>query len=701
MHIQNLTLENVKGVSGNFTLAPLTMIIGDNMVGKSAILAGLQLAVFGYLPHPRKEKMLPPMDLASTDKMSVMAVCSDGKSVEHHWFRSSLGSVTTKRIPDEPLAPAILMDAKSYFDLSAAKRTQFVFDCITLDGADPATLIADIANIRLEPHTADAEKALDGVLTTWRNNLYARNQTVPLITVQEWISNSIEAAKAKQLLAKQTVDRMAQTVRGLTELSVKNPADYDNDLATIDGQLQNCRTELANLQQERGRISGELTAFRNRSAQRSKAKEWADALPRGLAELEKVQATLAALEQQASVPFVRQECKKASSQAVEDITKQVGAQQDRLHQLQLKLQRAVNDVAVLKRQIHALAEKRDADLHRTSCPTCHRDWEPGWEQKIEDAYKAQSEPLFESVSKAEAIVTEHENSIRAEDTILSDLKQCLDEATRALASEQAEVAEHNNTILRLQNERMRLTNDIALHKEQIRTLEANIARCRENEQYLKDNPEESGADLTDQYLNVTSKISDANSHITELDMRRNQAVADRASLIRQMQAKTEHDIAVAEVSIWKASLEKALEFQQKMVDGAFGKLMGIANRFTDGILDAPLEYRDGDIGRMRQSRSVRDGATLSRWVPIDQFSGTEHAISYAGMCVALAAQADFKLVIVDELTRVRGARKRDIALRMKDLIDHSVIDQFVGVDVCEDDGSVPAHYRDFHIIHLK
>jgi hypothetical protein len=81
MHITNITIQNIRGVSGSWDIGPAAMIIADNFAGKSAVLSGIRLGVFGYLPHPRKDKTVPPIDLCSADDMSVSLTFDDGRSV--------------------------------------------------------------------------------------------------------------------------------------------------------------------------------------------------------------------------------------------------------------------------------------------------------------------------------------------------------------------------------------------------------------------------------------------------------------------------------------------------------------------------------------------------------------------------------------------------------------------------------------------
>ncbi len=50
MRIAKIELENVKGITIEHRLEPLTIITGRNGSGKTAVALGLKLGLIGYLP---------------------------------------------------------------------------------------------------------------------------------------------------------------------------------------------------------------------------------------------------------------------------------------------------------------------------------------------------------------------------------------------------------------------------------------------------------------------------------------------------------------------------------------------------------------------------------------------------------------------------------------------------------------------------
>jgi hypothetical protein len=115
--------------------------------------------------------------------------------------------------------------------------------------------------------------------------------------------------------------------------------------------------------------------------------------------------------------------------------------------------------------------------------------------------------------------------------------------------------------------------------------------------------------------------------------------------------------------------------QQKLVDGAINAILGTARKFTDGIMPGKLDYKDGELGYWA-------GAT---WVGHETFSGTEEALALTAFSVALAAESEVRLVMIDELGIADPATKRLIIERMVKLVDEGVIEQFCGADSNEVD----------------
>lgn len=119
---------------------------------------------------------------------------------------------------------------------------------------------------------------------------------------------------------------------------------------------------------------------------------------------------------------------------------------------------------------------------------------------------------------------------------------------------------------------------------------------------------------------------------------------------------------------------------------AFGKVLKLSAAFTDGLLNSPLEFRDGELGRRCAEADVHAGrvAPEGAWIPQQSFSGTESLLAMAGFSVALARLAPFKLVVLDELGRLTEARREAVAQRMVKLVADGTVHQVIMIDAAED-----------------
>lgn len=99
-----------------------------------------------------------------------------------------------------------------------------------------------------------------------------------------------------------------------------------------------------------------------------------------------------------------------------------------------------------------------------------------------------------------------------------------------------------------------------------------------------------------------------------------------------------------------------------------------ANEVTKGIITGELMVNDGELCL------VRDGHII----PHRTFSGTEKALAYAALSVALAQSSPIKLVLLDEMGRMDNEHRRDTLLRMLELVKAGKIDQFIGVDTTKE-----------------
>lgn len=147
-----------------------------------------------------------------------------------------------------------------------------------------------------------------------------------------------------------------------------------------------------------------------------------------------------------------------------------------------------------------------------------------------------------------------------------------------------------------------------------------------------------------------------------------QCAASLQSLAIKEQSAEERRKTEAELAVRKASLIELQAFRNNMVDAAFVPLLKTANTIAGPFLPAPLEYRNEELGMMRNGSWATD-ATLS---------GAEQAYVYVSLAVALAVDSPCKIVLMDCLGEIDDTVA--FLSHINELIGHGVIDQFVGCD---------------------
>lgn len=110
-----LSVLNIKGVTGQFNLTPITVIGRDNSKGKTALLSAIRLALMGYDPTLGK-RHIDTFNLASGESMAVIA---DGKAFRWEQKRAKVQATLPEGF--EP-APSTMLDLGSLFSATKEQR---------------------------------------------------------------------------------------------------------------------------------------------------------------------------------------------------------------------------------------------------------------------------------------------------------------------------------------------------------------------------------------------------------------------------------------------------------------------------------------------------------------------------------------------------------------------------------------------------
>jgi hypothetical protein len=113
--MKSLSLLNVKGVTGQFQLAPITIVTGSNSVGKTAILNAVTLALLGHIPALGKRPS-STFQLSSGPRMMV-----DADGTRFMWDQKKT-TVTFTEPEGWTAAPETMLDIHGLFSATKDQR---------------------------------------------------------------------------------------------------------------------------------------------------------------------------------------------------------------------------------------------------------------------------------------------------------------------------------------------------------------------------------------------------------------------------------------------------------------------------------------------------------------------------------------------------------------------------------------------------
>lgn len=197
-------------------------------------------------------------------------------------------------------------------------------------------------------------------------------------------------------------------------------------------------------------------------------------------------------------------------------------------------------------------------------------------------------------------------------------------------------------------------------------LDAELARKPEYEAVIAEQP--TAADHNTEILRIDNLALAKEQQIAQLNTTVQASIAAKAEEMRRREAVDELIKAKAEQEIGKLCLEAVKGFRDQLVAHAFGGILKLANSVAGAVLGIEIQYRENEIGYWKDAK----------WIGFDNFSESEHALTFAMISIALAIDSPCKIVIFDELARLTAGNLSKFLHCMKDLVRRGVITQFIG-----------------------
>lgn len=251
----SIKLKNIKGVTAEYKLFPVTIITGENGSGKSAILDGIISSLLGY--HPRLGKKHSELSRLCSALPASVEFGPNG------WTADAKGKVDV--IPSR--TPASMLDLADFFGKTARERTQIVLEASGARG--------DVSGvIELLPTVAvDAVSHLSGNPSEWFNSAIealsklSREAAADAKRSAEFITQSRKSlppqvANNPDELSELT-NKQASMMRKLAEAESTLRSDWDKQLAVLTNQSNIALKSLNSITDQKSSAFAELKALSN------------------------------------------------------------------------------------------------------------------------------------------------------------------------------------------------------------------------------------------------------------------------------------------------------------------------------------------------------------------------------------------------------------------------------------------------------
>lgn len=697
MKILSVSAQAFKGRDFTQEFAPVTLLCGDNFVGKSARIQALTLALCNYVPGVSSKPSELFERLASGNPMTV-TVFTDAFDLTRKYEERS-GKLKYTVIPngvaDDYVMPSMSLDPTEFFELSGPARTKAIFARVKSDlniDSIRNSVLSNVKNIKLDPHEALAEQAI-ALAVKELNEAFDQAKSEHL-NVQATVERIVSAFVEIKRLADQNAKRLAATVQGLTQVASTDPAaaaGVEQQLAQAREALEKANTEVGRLRGVGESLAKELASIAEKAVTVNQGELFAkiEQLSSRLADHKKVdhpgpfdlalyppgkdhEVSLAELAAKKAVLFTL-----SQENMTDELKLKLAAAR-----AQDRLTNAEKDVAPAGSEWQRLVKELAETESETTCSKCGQSLVALKGKVIallnERIIVAHSEMnrLMEIANNCKRLYGESfaaYSEVASSNQKIMDAKdgyRLLEQQTltiRAKIEQEAQAewnkASHNYTTAQAEINRLEKQISELRAKMEDRTAAEALAKLPELEQSLENARVE--------YRTASESSINAKSAVTDLEEKGRQLQRQRAEAQTRQRTVDESDRSRTEAQVMKLVCEFLAEMQGEIIKRAVGPLLDKCNTISEPILGRPLCYQDGEIGFIEKT---------GKFVGTKTMSGTELAMTFCAVSIALATESPIKLLILDELGRLDPARRLKLANHLCRLVRNGVLDQAILVD---------------------
>lgn len=623
MRLSKISATNLKGKSFEYDLAAITIFVGPNGTGKTAIREAIQLATNKYCPDLGKEPSAT-FQLSSSEQMTVKATAeSDG--VLYHSTQSWQDKAP--KYSGTPLVnnPPEMADIGVFFSMTGPQRASYVFSLVDPKeyGFDEKNIVRAVASISVESERAEKIKA--ELVEEVKLHIHEAAGE----SAQKWMTTLVADISERDKNA-------AADLRGMLNAQTAKAKRTDGDLFSesipddVTERLATARETLAEMEAKRIANAEEYKRIEKELAKIESSKITQPiVIPAG--DPEAIQAEIDKLTKERAAIVLDDEVSVKSFRAGDAVESCI----DELAKLDIECNKARKDLASIKTK-------------------CHECGHPLSKVGIAKQKKAINATLAAAIKAIEAKSRE-----------LKKLETASIEASaseKANSEREAKHAELSELISEFQLQH----NAILSARAKLKATTPNI----ENEPSLRQQLEE----CRKQASQFSGPLDEMKTTVAKLEGQ------ERAKIERQQDAKRDQEAsearwdAQAKSDVFKAAKRALLKEYDAFNAGVWETLTKKARRLTDGMFDPPLTlaFKDGGLGYWGA-----DG----RWIGVEMFSGAQRFLAHVGLQIALTERAPLRIITADELSGpLDDLRCEMFILKMADMIADGTIHQVVCFD---------------------
>lgn len=628
MKIKSVTLKNFKGAEVlSAAFADMNVITGRNANGKTSLLQGTKVGLIGYDPSLGKGKLAK---LASGN-MSVSLELSGEPSRNWSWKKTKTGLSASGQQPEPVEIASTLLDFRTFLDKSGPQQVAFVIEQTDLDalGFSRDALTAEIKSVLPKEPTEQTEAATKLIISDIE---IADKQSADLkaatgkFNAAAWLELLWKKLSDRLKLAKQEVTRLAGSVQTGVKLASDN---VTRPKAAIDRDIAATNEAIATLTAEKSVLQDQRSTFESSKRRREELQtivNGAQGLAERLADLSKESNQLSA--------------------EVEGKNPQIQETSQALNIASTRHTTAKNKVSEMEDAVNRLTDEIEKLSTRSACPCCGG---------IGLACKANERTRVEKQTQLDQAQRDLLEAQTAEE--IADRQHIAAAQTyNAAVTEENAIREKQTKINKLHQAISNLNQDISKSA----SASGELAGLTLNE-----------PDDTEALQRINSSLEAQRNRLRELNQELTEATAEAAAVLRRNQETEKQAIAEAELEVTKLALDQVEKAKSNLVAVSMGNILKTAQLFAANIIKGNLAWENDELG-------IRRGG---QWISHETFSGTEAAVAYIGVAVALCQSSKLKLVLMDELGVVDNENLQTLLTNIRNLINSGVVHQFIGCDV--------------------